>query len=176
MVTVSALATTLFLGGWRAPWPLSAINDGMFNQGYWPFLWFIAKVMIFIFIFIWLRGTLPRLRYDQFMAFGWKRLIPISLVWIVAVAAIRAISLEGGIDRSYLLGAIGVVAVLFLVMFFVGEREEEAAEDDAAEDERASSTPSPAATRCRRCPPRGAGCPAEQRYVDAVVRHRRWEA
>ncbi len=135
MVTVSALATTLFLGGWRAPWPLSAINDGMFNQGYWPFLWFIAKVMIFIFIFIWLRGSLPRLRYDQFMAFGWKRLIPISLVWIVAVAAIRAISLEGGIDRSYLLGAIGVVAVLFLVMFFVGEREEEAAEGEAAEDE-----------------------------------------
>ena len=86
MVTVSALATTLFLGGWRAPWPLSAINDGMFNEDYWPFLWFIAKVMIFIFIFIWLRGSLPRLRYDQFMAFGWKRLIPISLVWIVAVA------------------------------------------------------------------------------------------
>ena len=83
MVTVSALATTLFLGGWRAPWPISAVNDGMFNAGYWPFLWFIAKVMIFIFIFIWLRGTLPRLRYDQFMAFGWKLLIPISLVWIV---------------------------------------------------------------------------------------------
>ena len=90
MVTVSALATTLFLGGWRAPWPLSAINDGMLNEGYWPFLWFIAKVMIFIFFFIWLRGTLPRLRYDQFMKFGWKVLIPVSLVWIVLVAAIRA--------------------------------------------------------------------------------------
>ena len=137
MVTVSALATTLFLGGWRAPWPLSAINDGMFNEGYWPFLWFIAKVMIFIFVFIWLRGSLPRLRYDQFMAFGWKRLIPISLVWIVAVAAIRAISLEGGIDRSYLLGAIGVVAVLFLVLFFVGERESEQEPGDDMEDERA---------------------------------------
>ena len=90
MVTVSALATTLFLGGWRAPWPLVALWDGA-NHGYWPFLWFIGKVMIFIFIFIWLRGTLPRLRYDQFMRFGWKVLIPISLVWIVAVAAIRAI-------------------------------------------------------------------------------------
>ena len=100
MVTVSALATTLFLGGWRAPWPLSAVNDGMFNDGYWPFLWFIAKVMIFIFFFIWLRGTLPRLRYDQFMRFGWKVLIPVSLVWIVLVAAIRLISLDGGIDRS----------------------------------------------------------------------------
>ncbi len=135
MVTVSALATTLFLGGWRAPWPLSAINDGMFNEDYWPFLWFIAKVMIFIFVFIWLRGSLPRLRYDQFMAFGWKRLIPISLVWIVAVAAIRAVSLDGGIDRSYLLGAIGIVAVLFLVLFFVGERENETDEDQSADRE-----------------------------------------
>jgi NADH-quinone oxidoreductase subunit H len=104
------------------------------NSGYWPFLWFMGKVMFFIFIFIWLRGTLPRLRYDQFMAFGWKRLIPISLVWIVAVAAIRAMSLEGGFDRRYILGAIGVVVVLFLVLMFVGEKQEEAAEAGSAPD------------------------------------------
>jgi NADH-quinone oxidoreductase subunit H len=55
------------------------------------------------------------------MHFGWKRLIPISLFWIVAVATIRAITLDGGIDRQYLLGGIGVLAVLFLVLFFVGE-------------------------------------------------------
>lgn len=134
MVTVSALATTLFLGGWRAPWPLSLWEGA--NEGYWPFLWFIGKVMIFVFIFIWLRGSLPRLRYDQFMKFGWTRLIPVSLVWIVAVATIRAISLEGGIDRSYLLAAIGVVAVLFLVLFFVGGAEEEAAEEEGDGDER----------------------------------------
>ena len=134
MVTVSALATTLFLGGWRAPWPLS-IWDGA-NAGYWPVLWFLAKVMIFVFIFIWLRGTLPRLRYDQFMKFGWKRLIPVSLVWIIAVATIRAISLEGGINRSYLLAAIGVLAVLFLVLFFVGGAEEEALESEEAADQR----------------------------------------
>jgi NADH-quinone oxidoreductase subunit H len=138
MVTVSALATTLFLGGWRAPWPLSAINDGMFNQGYWPVLWFLAKVILFIFVFIWLRGTLPRLRYDQFMAFGWKRLIPIALVWIVAVAAIRAISLEGGIDRRYLLSAIGVVVVLFLVLFFLGEKAGEPDGGDIDEDREAA--------------------------------------
>ena len=65
------------------------------------------------------------------MAFGWKRLIPISLVWIVAVGTIRSISLEGSIDRSYLLIGIGVLAVLFLVMFFVGEDTEQA--DQAAE-------------------------------------------
>jgi NADH-quinone oxidoreductase subunit H len=133
MVTVSALATTLFLGGWRAPWPLSLWEGA--NEGYWPVLWFFGKVLLFIFMFIWLRGTLPRLRYDQFMKFGWKRLIPVSLVWIVAVATIRAISLEGGIDRTYLLAAIGVVAVLFLVLFFVGGAEEEP-EEAEPEDQR----------------------------------------
>ncbi|MGA8211089.1 MAG: NADH-quinone oxidoreductase subunit NuoH [Nocardioidaceae bacterium] len=123
MVTVSALATTLFLGGWRAPWPLSAVNDGMFNTGYWPFLWFIAKVFGFIFVFIWLRGTLPRLRYDQFMKFGWKYLIPGALLWIVLVATIRLVGLEGGVDRRYLVVAFGVLALLAVGLFFVGEKE-----------------------------------------------------
>lgn len=130
MATVSAVATTLFLGGWRAPWPIS-IWDGA-NEGYWPLLWFFGKVIFFISIFVWLRGTLPRLRYDQFMVFGWKRLIPIALAWIVAVAGIRVLTLEGGIDRSYLLAAIGVVAVLLLVLFFVGGDQDEMAEESAA--------------------------------------------
>jgi len=132
MATVSALATTLFLGGWRAPWPLS-IWDGA-NEGYWPVLWFMAKVLGFIFFFIWLRGSLPRLRYDQFMKLGWKVLLPISLGWIVAVATIRAISLNGGFDRTYLLGAIGVIAVLFLLLFFFGKDEEEDAAESGADD------------------------------------------
>ena len=78
MATVSALATTLFLGGWHAPFWIDHVWPGA-NEGYWPLLWFFGKVLFFIFIFIWLRGSLPRLRYDQFMAFGWKRLIPVSL-------------------------------------------------------------------------------------------------
>jgi NADH-quinone oxidoreductase subunit H len=130
MATVSAMATTLFLGGWRAPWPLADFTIGSFtlpglwegaNEGYWPVLWFFGKVLAFIFLFIWLRGSLPRLRYDQFMAFGWKRLIPISLVWIVAVATVRALSQNGGLDRQYLLIGAGVIAGLFLVLFFFGE-------------------------------------------------------
>jgi NADH-quinone oxidoreductase subunit H len=123
MVTVAMLATTLFLGGWRAPWPLS-IWDGA-NQGYWPLIWFFAKVMLFIFFFIWLRGSLPRLRYDQFMKFGWKVLIPVSLVWIIAVGVIRTISLEGPIDRKWLIGAAAVALVVFLVLGFVGESQTE---------------------------------------------------
>ena len=67
MATVSALATTLFLGGWHAPFGIDHVWPGA-NEGYWPLLWFFGKVLFFIFIFIWLRGSLPRLRYDQFMA------------------------------------------------------------------------------------------------------------
>jgi NADH-quinone oxidoreductase subunit H len=107
----------------------------MFNTGYWPFLWFIAKVMIFIFGFIWLRGTLPRLRYDQFMKFGWKLLIPASLVWIVLVAAIRLVSIDGGIDRTYLLGAFAALAVVCVLVYFVGGTDEEPETHSAAVDE-----------------------------------------
>jgi NADH-quinone oxidoreductase subunit H len=130
MATVSALATTMFLGGWRAPWPLS-LWDGA-NHGYWPVLWFFAKVLGFIFVFIWLRGSLPRLRYDQFMHFGWKRLIPISLVWTVLVAGIRAIDNTGGFDRSWLIIAAVVLAVLLVATFFIPEKTEEV---DEAEDQ-----------------------------------------
>jgi NADH-quinone oxidoreductase subunit H len=124
MATVSAIATTLFLGGWAAPWGIEHVWSGA-NSGYWPLLWFLAKVMLFIAFFVWLRGTLPRMRYDQFMKLGWKYLIPAALVWIVAVATIRAIDLEGGLDRRYVLGAAAVVVVLMLVLTFFGSDEPE---------------------------------------------------
>jgi len=124
MATVSALATTLFLGGWHAPFWIDHLYAG-FNEGYWPVLWFFGKVLAFVFVFIWLRGSLPRLRYDQFMAFGWKRLIPAALLWIIAVATIRAISLDDGIDRQYLLIGIGVLVALFLAMFFFTDEKDE---------------------------------------------------
>jgi NADH-quinone oxidoreductase subunit H len=122
MATVSALATTLFLGGWRAPFWIDNFWPGA-NEGYWPFLWFMGKVLFFIFIFIWLRGSLPRLRYDQFMAFGWKWLIPGAIVWILAVATIRVIDLRGGIDRTWLFVGAAVFAVLLVVLIFIPERE-----------------------------------------------------
>jgi NADH-quinone oxidoreductase subunit H len=114
MVTVSALAATLFLGGWRAPWPLS-IWDGA-NSGWWPLLWFFLKVVAALFVFIWLRGTLPRLRYDQFMRFGWKVLVPVALVWILVVATMRTVSRETDLSTGAVALYIGLpVAVLVLI-------------------------------------------------------------
>ena len=90
MTTVSALATTLFLGGWRAPWPLSLWSGA--NSGWWPVLWFLIKVFILLFCYVWLRGTLPRVRYDQLMALGWKILIPVSIVWILLIATVARLA------------------------------------------------------------------------------------
>ncbi|KAJ1683784.1 hypothetical protein LUZ63_020929 [Rhynchospora breviuscula] len=143
MGTVSALATTLFLGGWRAPWPIG-YWDGA-NEGYFPVLWFLLKVMFFIFLFIWLRGTLPRLRYDQFMHFGWKRLIPIALAWTLLVAAIRAIDREYGFDRNWLIGVAVVLAVLLVVTFLFPERSEEPEPEAAEFDAFANGYPVPPA-------------------------------
>ena len=113
MVTVSALATTLFLGGWIAPWPLS-LWDGA-NVGWWPLLWWFIKVQLFIFVFIWLRATLPRLRYDQFMRFGWKILIPASLVWIVVVATARVVRNEFSVTTQELLLVGGGLLIIIVV-------------------------------------------------------------
>jgi NADH-quinone oxidoreductase subunit H len=115
LITVSAIATTLFLGGWRAPWPLSWIGGGMLNRDYWPVLWFLLKLLAFIFVFIWLRGTLPRLRYDQFMRFGWKFLIPGGLLWILAVSMIRAIRVQ----NPDLGQRVALFAGLLVIVFFV---------------------------------------------------------
>jgi len=120
MVTMSAVTVTLFLGGWRAPWPIS-IWDGA-NSGWWPMLWFMGKVIALIFVFVWLRGTLPRLRYDQFMRFGWKVLLPINLAWILALGGIRVTS---GWERNDRLIAIGIpVAILLAVVIFWPTRKE----------------------------------------------------
>jgi NADH-quinone oxidoreductase subunit H len=131
MVTVSAIATTLFLGGWRAPWPISMWSGA--NHGWWPLLWFMIKLWIFLFVFIWLRGTLPRLRYDQFMRFGWKRLIPLALAWIVAVSIVRGFQQFTDLNREQrILAILAFVFVIGLVYLFVGGGEDEEEDERVA--------------------------------------------
>jgi NADH-quinone oxidoreductase subunit H len=144
VITVSALATTLFLGGWRAPWPLSLVGDDTLNQGWWPVLWFLAKVGILLFCFIWIRAALPRLRYDQFMRLGWKVLIPFSLVWLMVVASFRALTNEGH-TRIQTLAIVGVpLAVIVVIWSFTAETRanRRAAEAEEAAEAAAARVPS----------------------------------
>ncbi|TDB74560.1 NADH-quinone oxidoreductase subunit NuoH [Micromonospora sp. KC723] len=116
MVTMSAVTTTLFLGGWRAPAPITTVWAGA-NSGWWPMLWFFGKVLILVFVFVWLRGTLPRLRYDQFMRLGWKVLLPINLTWILILAGLR--SIEDWQSRDRLLAtAIGAGVLLLATILW----------------------------------------------------------
>jgi NADH-quinone oxidoreductase subunit H len=150
MVTVSAVSTTLFLGGWRAPWPISTFWEGA-NHGWWPMLWFVVKVQLLLFFFIWLRGTLPRVRYDQLMKLGWKVLIPVSVVWLMLVATVRALRNENyGFTDIALYVAGGVLALLLLSFLFdmfrdkgKGKEGQEPAVEQTAFDPMAGGFPVP---------------------------------
>ena len=80
-ITMSAITVTLFFGGPDGPMPHIPHIEWI-----WPILWFLGKTIVFLFVFVWLRAALPRLRYDQLMDLGWKRLIPLSLGWLLVVA------------------------------------------------------------------------------------------
>jgi NADH-quinone oxidoreductase subunit H len=123
MITVSALAVTLFLGGYHAPLPFNLIPGA--NSGYWGVVWFLLKVLVLLFVFVWLRGTLPRMRYDQFMRFGWRWLIPISLVWTIMIAILRVGQREGWFrGTGFWVAAVAIFVVLLALTFFGGDKEE----------------------------------------------------
>ena len=111
IIAVSALATTLFLGGYHAIPGLGFTEQWL--GGWFTLIWFFIKVLFFFFIFVWLRGTLPRLRYDQFMQFGWKVLIPVSLLWILVVATLRVISTSSQ-SRPLTFAFAGVVVLIVM--------------------------------------------------------------
>jgi NADH-quinone oxidoreductase subunit H len=127
-VTVAAVAVTLFLGGWRGP-----IFD--FLPWLWPMVWFVLKVTVVVFVYIWIRATLPRFRYDRLMSFGWKWLIPLGLVWILVTGATVVIPDVYG--RQALLWGIGIAAGLMFLVSLVAplfsrkpQREESAAQPE----------------------------------------------
>jgi NADH-quinone oxidoreductase subunit H len=102
VIAISAMAVTLFFGGWHGP-------TFDFLSWIWPFLWFLLKTTLFVYLFVWLRATLPRLRYDRLMWLGWKRLIPAALLWVMVTAVVNT----EGISRNVRLG---VFAGLFLIV------------------------------------------------------------
>ena len=108
-ITVSAVAVTLFLGGWRGP-----VFD--FLPWIWPLVWFVLKVSAVVFVYIWVRATLPRFRYDRLMSFGWKVLIPLGLAWVLATGAIIILPDVYGRDRFFQWAAIGAGIVLLLTL------------------------------------------------------------
>jgi len=113
IIAVSALATTLFLGGYHAPPGLGFTESWL--GGWFTAIWFFLKVLTFFFVFVWLRGTLPRLRYDQFMQFGWKILIPVSILWVLVVATLRLMSLQGA-PRTVVVGFASFVVLLVMAI------------------------------------------------------------
>ncbi|MDP7703421.1 MULTISPECIES: NADH-quinone oxidoreductase subunit NuoH [unclassified Mycobacterium] len=113
MFTVSSLAAAMFFGGWHAPWPLNMWEGA--NHGWWPVLWFTLKMWTFLFIYFWLRASLPRFRYDQFMSLGWKLLIPVSLVWIMIAAVIRTLRNQGYEHWTTLLVVCSLLFALALI-------------------------------------------------------------
>ena len=88
MITVSCVATLLFFGGWTSPFGhlFDGVIGGTVANALLPIFWFVAKVFGFLFLYIWVRGTLPRFRYDQLMGFGWKFLVPVAIANIVVTS------------------------------------------------------------------------------------------
>jgi NADH-quinone oxidoreductase subunit H len=116
IVTISSIAVTLFFGGWNGP------RIG-FLPALWPVVWYLAKVSVFIFLFFWIRASLPRLRYDQLMNIGWKFLIPIGMLWIPISAAARIVDL-----RRWVLWVVGALIGLVIIGVFAPARDEEETE------------------------------------------------
>lgn len=133
MLNVSAVATTMFLGGWHAPLPFSYF--AFFNEGWWGMLWFFLKMWFFMFLLIWTRATLLRFRYDQFMTLGWKWLMPIALVWLVAVAIVRGITSWVEVSLPVLGGVIVAVFALIMLIMWITDKGEPEARPKPADEE-----------------------------------------
>ncbi|MEY4967863.1 MAG: hypothetical protein RIQ73_562 [Actinomycetota bacterium] len=141
IISVSALATTLFLGGYHAP-PFLGFTENWLG-GWFTAIWFFSKVLVFFFVFVWLRGTLPRLRYDQFMQFGWKILIPVSIVWILIVATLRLLSMQGA-PRLVVVGFASFVVLLIMLVNIGFEKAKKKKEEAVFEEGPAPSFAVPA--------------------------------
>ncbi|WP_051062358.1 NADH-quinone oxidoreductase subunit NuoH [Ilumatobacter nonamiensis] len=115
VITMSGVIVTLFLGG---PQPIAGIDIPFIPGAIEGTIWFVLKLLVFLYVYIWLRATLPRLRYDQLMDFGWKVLIPVALGWFLLLAALRQFSPDGTFADSLRVTAICVVVGIASIALF----------------------------------------------------------
>jgi len=129
VITMSAIAVTLFLGGPSGPSLGFLSSNGVVNVWIMPIFWFVSKVLVLLFATIWVRASLPRMRYDRLMSLGWKWLIEIAILWVLITATVQVASVEGW-DRLVaalvaIIAAIAAYGVLYAAMPKSGEKVEE---------------------------------------------------
>jgi NADH-quinone oxidoreductase subunit H len=129
VITMSAIAVTLFLGGPSGPSLGFLASDGTVNVWIMPIFWFVAKVLVLLFATIWVRASLPRMRYDRLMSLGWKWLIEIAILWVLITATVQVATVENW-DRLVaalvaVIAAIAAYGVLYAAMPKSGEKVEE---------------------------------------------------
>ena len=115
VITMSGIVVTLFLGG---PQPIAGIDIPLIPGAIEGTIWFVLKLLVFLYMFIWLRATLPRLRYDQLMDFGWKVLIPVALGWFLLLAALEEFNEDDSFGRSLVVAGICAVVGIAAVGIF----------------------------------------------------------
>ncbi|WP_083966672.1 NADH-quinone oxidoreductase subunit NuoH [Demequina globuliformis] len=138
MINVSAVAATLFLGGWHAPWPMDWPGGEFLNSAWLGPVWLILKIWLLMFFFVWVRGSLLRFRYDQFMKFGWKVLIPVGLGWLVFFSVGRQIFDSWGRDLAVydaVAGLVGILLTISVISFIKDAKEAKKPEETEPEPE-----------------------------------------
>ena len=114
VITMSGVMVTLFLGGPQGLFDIPVIPGYIEGS-----IWFVAKLLLFLYMFVWFRATLPRLRYDQLMDFGWKILIPVSLGWFLLLAALRQFANGDNVASLRVVGIAGIIGAVAIGLFAV---------------------------------------------------------
>ncbi|CAN5491202.1 NADH-quinone oxidoreductase subunit NuoH [soil metagenome] len=153
VITMSALVVTMFLGGPSGPVPAGDGALATIGQIVLPVMYFIGKTMIFLFIFVWLRATMPRLRYDRLMDLGWKVMLPLGIVWVfltgfAVVVRSWARATPDALPTLLTWGAviIGVFALLYLVAPLFTDRDADTTAGDDSEPDDLDEPPRPGPT------------------------------